>query len=331
MGIFRRKEYAILGVSALCGLFAFTALQPAPKPGVSVLVAPRTLNPNETFEDPTGMFEMVTWPADSLPPGGYLSSPDQLKGCAVKIAILKGEPIVEAKLAPDQVEAWVAVRDLVYEERFGEDDGAMVRRVLMPRGSLPPGCVTSFNDLKGRWVRLPFLEGELIIAEKLTSDPAASFNLPVGMRAVTIPADPISGASGFIQPGAHVDILLSRKGQIRSELILQDVLVLAVNKTTRPAPDKKAIYPPRRVLLAVQPSQAEILIGDEGRGSLILLLRNANDPLVLTKRLPRTPRINVIMGSIRRTIEFGPSALDQTDPAPTSPRVDTPPLVTVGH
>lgn len=45
------------------------------------------------------MLRMVTWPAGNEPPGSFITA-DALKGRVVKTAFIRGEPILEGKLAP---------------------------------------------------------------------------------------------------------------------------------------------------------------------------------------------------------------------------------------
>ncbi len=109
-----------------------------------------------------------------------------------------------------------------------------------------------YEDLKRYFVaRTPFQKGEVIMRSKLANPNDPSFiaaNLPKGMRAVTISADPISGVAGFVFPGDRVDVLVTHNVEITpsqvnesgatvpgrsepiTEVLLTNVKVVAVNQ-----------------------------------------------------------------------------------------------------
>jgi Flp pilus assembly protein CpaB len=118
--------------------------------------------------------------------------------------------------------------------------------------------------------------------------------LRVGEIAKTIRVDPISSVAGFVQPGHRVDIEATTQmttvdgAKPYTQIILQNVEVLATNEMTSPSPDQPS-KPADRVTLRLTRDDA-LLLGSyqEGSTSLRLLLRPVNDKqiYVTTGRLP---------------------------------------------
>jgi pilus assembly protein CpaB len=127
--------------------------------------------------------------------------------------------------------------------------------------------------------------------------------LSEGMRAFTITTNVASGVAGFILPGNKVDVLLtvSDKGNIPTvsdkrnndptgggitTTLLQNVEILAVDQRVEaPAENKVNSNDLRSVTLLVTPDQAAKLSLGQSKGTLFLMLRNANDRLAVNSRL----------------------------------------------
>jgi pilus assembly protein CpaB len=107
-----------------------------------------------------------------------------------------------------------------------------------------------------------------------------------GMRAYGIKVTADSTGGGFVLPNSRVDVVwVLRKGDTDSaaKIILQNVLVLAVD-TLSARPDDKQAHVASTVTLAVTPEQAEKLSLAEQLGTLKLTLRPFGDEdLVKTK------------------------------------------------
>jgi len=107
--------------------------------------------------------------------------------------------------------------------------------------------------------------------------------LRVGEIAKTIKVDSISSVAGFVQPGHRVDIEATTQmstvdgSKPYTQIILQNIEVLATNEMTSPSPDMPS-KPADRVTLRLTRDDA-LLLGSyqEGSTSLRLLLRPVND------------------------------------------------------
>ncbi len=157
-----------------------------------------------------------------------------------------------------------------------------------PSGSVPEGAYTSTAALFGnggdqkRYVTRSFEPGELILEGKITKpgeSPRFPFILDSDMRAVSIRIDAVSGVSGFISAGDHVDIQLIHTidGRLVSSVFLQDIEVLAIDQRA----NTEGVSPRlgRTATVAVTTNQAQLLALARQTGRLSLLLRG-EDALV---------------------------------------------------
>ena len=106
--------------------------------------------------------------------------------------------------------------------------------------------------------------------------------LPGGMRAISTEITPETGAGGFILPGDHVDVLLSRRDKSSgteafvSETILKNVRVLAIDQTVEEKNGQKVVVG-KTTTLELTPRQTEILANGRQKGTLSLALRSIVD------------------------------------------------------
>lgn len=114
----------------------------------------------------------------------------------------------------------------------------MLKASVVPESLLPPGALTDKKLIVGHKAGVTILAGDVITRRKLDVSAAAGFQglIPEGMRALSFGINDISGVSGFAKPGDHVDILLissqDGKNRVTSKMLLRDVLLLAINKSS---------------------------------------------------------------------------------------------------
>ena len=210
----------------------------------------------------------------------------------------------ESKPAPAaMVPVIEASRDIEPQTVITED---MVKAVEVSSNMVPSGALTDKNAVVGKKVGTTIFSGDMITARKLSQKAGGFVGLiPDGMRAVSFSVNDVTGVSGFAKPGDKVDILLvtSREGmdRITSKILLKDVLILAVNKssgTPQPQPPKtekdgkglpdgsaprqsssntSSIGTPSVVTVALTPYDAAKLIASTQIGQLQMLLRPSND------------------------------------------------------
>ena len=165
----------------------------------------------------------------------------------------------------------------------------MLKETKVPANFVQPGAVNKIDPIVGSVVKEQLVAGEQVVRHRLLLDLQGSgmaYQLPPGMRAYTLPINEYSGGAGFIRPGDKVDILATFDkaiaGDFTSNVILQDILVLAMNRNdVQPASNKAAGGKSgsaaeeklNSVTLAVNADDAAKLALAEDRGRLRLSLR----------------------------------------------------------
>jgi pilus assembly protein CpaB len=134
---------------------------------------------------------------------------------------------------------------------------------------------------------VPMFEGETINEKKLVDPKGGGFMsavLPKGMRAISVAISDRSSAGGFILPNDRVDVILTRKLNapggsnqiIKSETVISNVRVLAINQTFRQAKEGEeiSIKGNETATIEITMPQAEIIARVESEGELSLALRS---------------------------------------------------------
>jgi pilus assembly protein CpaB len=172
----------------------------------------------------------------------------------------------------------------------------LVTTVAYPKDHVPAGALTKVEDVVDHVLTSAVVKDEPILEGKLAGSGAngMAWRIPKGMRGFTIGVPNIaSGVGGHIQPGDHVDVLLSLLPQQRSDdlskLIVVNILqfqeILAVDQREEaplPGERRPEIREMHSVTLLVTPEQADILTLGQSRGTLQLVLRRPDDNTALT-------------------------------------------------
>ena len=199
-------------------------------------------------------------------------APPVAKVTTVDVLVAKSNIAVGKKISPGDVtwQPWPAEANT----------GNFIRRKQHP---------TAIEGLTGWIVRAPFVAGEPIRNAKLVQAKGSGYMaaiLPSGMRAISIGVSAQSGASGFILPNDHVDIILTRRDRqaekatgtetYTSRTILTDVRVLAIDQQVAEKEGKKVVVG-KTATLELTPSQVETVELSRQIGSLSLALRSIAD------------------------------------------------------
>jgi pilus assembly protein CpaB len=166
--------------------------------------------------------------------------------------------------------------------------GAMVRPSQQDRAAQPDADLQALSSVYGAVLKQRVDPNMPILSTIIVKPGDRGFLAAVlapGYRAVSIGVNPVSGASGLIFPGDHVDLILTQdfqKGEEPisrrsvSETIVTNVRVLAIDQRLQEAsPDPKVQIPiPRTVTLEVLPKQAEMINVAVQLGTLSLALRS---------------------------------------------------------
>ena len=195
----------------------------------------------------------------------------------------------EANKKPQSTRTIVVAKEPL---RFGTElSAAMLQEVPWPAESLPGGSFSAIKDILsgGRRVVLSAIEAnEPVLALKITgAGQRATLSALVkpGMKAVTIRVNDVEGVGGFVLPGDHVDVVLTRqldKGSATNEVVLQNTRVLAVDQTADERPFKASVA--KSVTLEVDTVDAQKVWLAASVGSLSLLLRKAGETAAVKTR-----------------------------------------------
>ncbi len=190
----------------------------------------------------------------------------------------------------------VATRDL--------DIGATVEPADLRLEEWPANHVPedAFNEVDQVVNGVPvarILAGEPVMRRRLAppgSGVGLSPKVPVGMRAISVRVDDVTGLAGFVLPEAQVDVLVtgtplsSPEAGRMTRTILSKARVLSAGENLEPDASGK----PQRVAvvtLLVSPEQAELLTLASSQGRLQLVLRNMRDEDVVETRGVRERQI----------------------------------------
>lgn len=180
--------------------------------------------------------------------------------------------------------------------RFGATIAAQaLHEVAWPEGAIPKGTFASINELvtDGKRIVLSSIEpNEPILRSKITG-PGQKATLSAvigdGMKAVTVRVNDVEGVAGFVLPGDHVDVLMTRqsdKSAGSTDVVLQNLRVLAVDQMADDSTDRPTVV--KAVTLEVATTDAQKLSLAGSIGALSLALRKAGE-----QNVQNTRRINV--------------------------------------
>jgi pilus assembly protein CpaB len=159
-----------------------------------------------------------------------------------------------------------------------------LREVSWPDQAIPAGTFASIAELtaNGKRIVLASIErNEPILRTKITG-PGQKATLSAviqdGMRAVTVRVNDVEGVAGFVLPGDHVDVLLTRQAERTSgtnDVVIQNTRVLAVDQLADDAADRPTVV--RAVTLEVDTIGAQKIALAASLGNLSLMLRRAGE------------------------------------------------------
>ena len=178
---------------------------------------------------------------------------------------------------------YVALSDIPLGETL---TAQMVRFEEWPQDKIPEGAIRSLEEIEGHkpLTRLfpgePILSAKLIDANRFTGP---SEKIPKGLRVVSVKVTMDSSASGLINPGDSVDILVFLKQDRNiphtgTRTILKNVTVFAVNERTQRDMDEEPDgMTAKTVSLLVKPTQVEKVTLASELGKIKLSLRRSDD------------------------------------------------------
>jgi pilus assembly protein CpaB len=168
--------------------------------------------------------------------------------------------------------------------RFGDElNSSALREMPWPQDALPAGAFGKIADLTSgkRVVLLPIDVNEAILGTKITGPgqrATLSAILREGMKAVTVRVNDVEGVAGFVLPGDHVDVLLTRQGEKNvsiTDVVVSDVAVLAIDQLADQRSEKPSVV--KAVTLEVNVTDGQKVALAATVGTLSLLLSKAGE------------------------------------------------------
>ena len=181
----------------------------------------------------------------------------------------------------------------------GASEAGLIGRDSAPRANVPPGAVTSVDQIEGLITLAPILTGEIILRERwgTTAEVAIALDIPEGFEAVAVEVAVPPGVAGYVAAGTQVSILATIESrvdeepspvvtdeddavpeeeplpvEVRTQYVLQAVEVLAVGQRQVQTEEQEGTVSSVLMTLAVQPEDAERLVFALENGSLYFTL-----------------------------------------------------------
>jgi pilus assembly protein CpaB len=163
----------------------------------------------------------------------------------------------------------------------------MVTLTGYPKELLPAGAITDTKEVEGRLTVTRVRAKDPIRSSDIASEgqgPTLAYEIPEGMRAIAIQAGEVMAVGTAVKPKDRVDILATYMDPVSrqetTQMILQNVLVLAVNKGETDTQGKGGAN--SSMTLAVKPAEAELLTAADRAGALRVALRGVQEKTIIT-------------------------------------------------
>ena len=208
-----------------------------------------------------------------------------------------------------------------------------IKIVKMAAESFPKGAFSKDTEVLDRPVVSNILADEPILDGRLAARGAGvglNVVIPVGMRAVTIRVNDVTGVAGYVLPGSHVDVLVTGHppggDQTVTRTFLQNMQVLATGQAMQADARGQAIQAPTVTLMA-SPDQAELLTLANSEGHIQLILRSGTDQAIEKTRGSRTNELYKTWGGGYAGKLATPRTPEDEDLPKPRPRRVAPPVV----
>jgi pilus assembly protein CpaB len=178
---------------------------------------------------------------------------------------------VSVLVAKDKIAPWTQIKEP--ELQFDVEE--------RPRNEVPKNTVFSPDAVKDQVLMKGLEKGDILVSDNIADKKAIGIevNIPRGFRAVGVRTTQEANAGGFVLPGSKVDVIHTGRGsdkEVKGQMILQNVLVLAVDLMEK-RPEDKAGMVPTTVTLLVTPEEATILAAAQNTGVITFSLRSKQD------------------------------------------------------
>lgn len=172
----------------------------------------------------------------------------------------RGEAL--ARYGGEQIEVYIAKRDIAAGETL---DGACVETKTWLADLLPGDACVASESVVGLRTSSDIYAGEVLV-EKRFSQEANMLSVPIGLTALSVPAQSVQAVGGALMPGSHVDVYAT--GATSTTLLARDVLVLATDGASESASSSAISW----ITLAVKPTSVQELVAAAASAELYFAL-----------------------------------------------------------
>jgi Flp pilus assembly protein CpaB len=228
----------------------------------------------------------------------------------------KTVPTVKLLVAKKRMPAFALIKDP--EALFAEKE--------FPENIAPKKAVLAFADAKDKRTNKVLNEDEVLLVDDLADSKTEGLAVQIapGERAVAIKVNAEKSVAGFVLPGSRVDVVATVNSDAagkESKIILQNMLVLAVDTKDSKDPDQRSIIG-QTVTLSAKPEEAQRLTLAQSLGELQLILRPFGDREVSVIKPTRAVDLNKVNeGSAELKEEEGAPTRAAAPPVPVLPPV----------
>lgn len=178
-------------------------------------------------------------------------------------------------------------------------DASQVKTVNFLKTSMPQGYFSKTSDVAGRTLLYPVKAGEPLFETQLAPTSVkvggVSAIISKNKRAMAVKVDKVIGVSGFINPGNHVDVLVTVEGITKT--VLENVLVLTVGQQMEMTGNQEKPVPVDVITMEVTSVEAEKLALAASAGKVMLALRNPTDTDSVVTRGVTVPVLLASLGA----------------------------------
>ena len=213
--------------------------------------------------------------------------------CGLAASYMTSRVIADRKDSEEEKVTVLVAKQNIAMGTMIEDPAKLFEEKLFTKGEEPRKAVREFEQLKDHRLNKPLSAEQFVTPDDLTDRGQDSLSglMRKGMRAVGLKVNVDDIAGGFVLPQTRVDIVsVVKRGEHQfSKIILQNVLVLAVDTLSQRPDDKQAIVS-NTVTVEVTPAEAERLALATELGRIRLILRPWGDEEKVTSKgaSPRT-------------------------------------------
>jgi Flp pilus assembly protein CpaB len=201
-------------------------------------------------------------------------------GCGLAASYMTSRVIAERSTEAAEVEkvsVLVAKKNLALGMLI-KDPAAQFEEKFYIKGEEPKKAIRDLVLLKDKRLSKSISAEQFVTEEDLFNKDNGALDVQAGMRAVGLKVNVESSGGGFVLPHSRVDLVhvVKTEKETTSKIIMQNVLVLAVDQAAVKPEDKNS-FVPQTVTVEVTPTQAETLALAQDIGSIKLILRGFGD------------------------------------------------------